>query len=281
MPMKCRACGSSKTSYSFTSSDTHGHRPVSLDQFAVYFCRSCNCYFLDHPENEPNYYSKYYPTDYYHSDPKLVKILTFLSFSLKKNQIQKHFKNKPSLSILDIGCGQGEFLRSLPNTFKKYGVEINPPASKIASQHHLKIFTGDINTINFCSNKFDCITMWHVIEHLSHPQLTLRKIHQLLKPKGILLFTTPNSQCLGFKYGQKHYFHLDSPRHLFIPCQKSLSLLLNKAGFSKYKFNYPFYDYPLDLFWSLRYSSLKYLAFPFYPIFKLLSRETISTVVYK
>ncbi|MBU3935622.1 class I SAM-dependent methyltransferase [Patescibacteria group bacterium] len=281
MTIKCRSCNSSNTNCVFNSKNIHGHHYVSADKFTIYFCRHCHTYFLDNIEKQTKYYSRYYQPNYYQSNSFLTKILMYITFTLKKIRIQKHFKKPSSISILDIGCGQGEFLSFLPNNFKKYGVEINKTASKKISAYGIKIFTGDINTTNFGSTKFDCVTMWHVLEHLPRPQLTLKKINRLLKPGGVLLFSTPNSQSLGFKYGQKHYFHLDFPRHLFIPCQKSLAMLLKTSGFSKYKFSYPFYDFPLDLFWSLRHSLLKYLVYPFYPLFKLLSPETLLTTVYK
>lgn len=44
--------------------------------------------------------------------------------------------------------------------------------------------------------KYDCIWLSHVIEHLLRPDQALQKIKELLKPEGFVLIEVPN--C-GFK----------------------------------------------------------------------------------
>jgi SAM-dependent methyltransferase len=204
-------------------------------------------------------------------------------FSQKKHLIiSRHFSKKTKIKILDIGCCRGEFLNGLPsNRFKKFGVEINPQVAKIASLSGLNIITGDINQIDFKTKKFDCITMWHVFEHLPNPSKTIQQISKILKPNGLLIFTVPNSNSIGFKYGHKNFFHLDSPRHLFIPNEKSLEKLLQQSDLTKITFKNPFLEYPLDLFWSIRKSNIKYIIYPFYLIFKIFSPELLQVTATK
>lgn len=106
-------------------------------------------------------------------------------------------------------------------------------------------------------------------------------IKRILKKDGILVISTPNTDCLGFKYGKSHWFHLDVPRHLILYNRKSLEYLLNKAGFKIIREKNIFYDFPLDLFWSIRKSWMKYFIYPFYPIFKYLSKETLLFICKK
>jgi len=202
----------------------------------------------------------------------------FKLFSQKKyKRILRHFPNKSRVKILDIGCGRGDFLNKLPsNRFQKFGVEINPQSAQIASSLGLNIITGDIDQINFHSKNFDCVTMWHVFEHLPNPSKTIQQISKILKPNGLLIFTVPNCNSIGFKYGKENFFHLDSPRHLFIPNEKSLKKLLQKSNFTNIRFENSFLDYPLDLFWSIRKTKIKYLVYPFYFIFKIFSHESLQ-----
>lgn len=282
--IRCRLCKSNNIKKAFLSPDTHGRHLNSNKTYQMYYCRSCSNYFLYNEETKKNYYKKAYPKNYYPNNGFFSKfILSILNLinHKKYKTIIKHFPEKIKIKILDVGCGTGEFLKSLPsNRFQKFGIEINPQAAQIASSLGLKIIHGDINRVNFKSNKFDCVTMWHVFEHLPNPTITIQQISKILKPNGLLIFTVPNSNSIGFKYGQENFFHLDSPRHLFIPNELSIKKFLKKSKFNNITFKNPFFDYPLDLFWSVRKKKIKYLIYPLYFVFKILSRESlqISTV---
>lgn len=180
-----------------------------------------------------------------------------------------------------MGCGIGIFLDRLNNSkFNKYGVEINEKGAKEAKKRGITVYNSDFLKLSL-HNKFDVITMWHVLEHMSEPQKVIKKAHSLLSKNGILIFAVPNSGGLGFKYGKKYWYHLDSPRHLFIPNKKNINSVLKKNHFILKRAIYEFYDYPIDLLVSLRKSRLKYLVYPLYPLFKLLSSETLTYVAQK
>lgn len=137
----------------------------------------------------------------------------------------------------------------------------------------INIYNKAIELIDFGEKKFDVITLWHVIEHLENPLKTIRKACKILSDNGILVFQVPNNGSLGFKCGKKYWFHLDSPRHLMIPNIKTINYLCTKNGLKIIRVINEFYDYPLDLFWSVRKSPIRFIVYPFYPIFKLLSKE--------
>ncbi len=287
--MECRFCQSRNAGLLFRSLDMHGRHILSSNKFDVYQCPECGVIF---PETSVNsqYYSRYYPHDYYESETKsgfVNQALLFFSIiviRLKEFEILNYtgFKGSGKIRILDIGCGAGDFLANLNSArFEKYGVEINPQGCKKCTERKLNVRAAELKDAQFNSGYFDVITMWHVLEHLNNPLDVLREARRILKAKGILIISTPDTDSLGFKYGLKNWFHLDSPRHLILYNYNSLSLLLERAGFkAEYSRNY-FYDYPLDLFWSLRESKLKYFIYPLYPFFKILGREALTIVAVK
>ncbi len=278
MSPKCRLCRSKNTQKAFISENIHGRRHLSNDKFTIYLCHHCQTYFLDKIEKSKHYYDRYYQTNYYTKPSFLANLLATPGYTNRKKTIIKLLKRSHNISILDVGCGHDKFLHSLPeNDFKKTGIDINP----LVAKNNPNIIHGDITTHNFGSTKFDCITLCQVFEHLPNPQLALKKIFHILKPTGLLLLDTPNSNSLGFKYGQKYYFHLDSPRHLFIPNPNSITLALKQAGFTKIKIINPFTSYPQDLIWSLRHSPIKFFVYPLYPIFKILSSELLTVYATK
>lgn len=272
----CRLCKSTKTSQSFISQNYHGRHLLSNHNFTVYYCQNCQAYFIDKVENSKDYRQNFYQRDYYAHQTKLSNILQTISHKLKTNIIQNKFKDYRKINLLDIGCGRGEFLDQLPKKFIKTGIDINLNLNLNLKKNSQNIIINDFNKHNFSNKKFDCITMWQVYEHLANPNLSLKKIFKLLKPGGILIFDTPNSNSLGFFYGKKYFFHLDSPRHLFIPNPKNIKLLLKTAGFINIKINKNYLDYPQDLYWSVRHSLAKLFIYPFYPFFKILSPDIIT-----
>ena len=273
--IKCRFCRSKKTIKSFKSFNTHGRHFINKEQFQLYFCKHCSSYFISNIKINSKYYSKYYTPHYYSNVTSFISKIIIYTYT-KIGYLRFFYKyHHQKLKILDIGCGRGEFLQSLPNNFIKFGAEMNSQGIEICQNLGINVYVGDINKIDFKQAKFDIITLWHVLEHLPDPKKTLKIIYSLLKPSGRLFIAVPNSNSIGFKYGRQNYFHLDSPRHLTIPNDKSIKILLTEIGFSKIRIHLSFFDSPLDLFWSIRKSPLKLIIYPFYLIFKLFNKETI------
>ncbi|MDI7184888.1 class I SAM-dependent methyltransferase [Leptospira santarosai] len=96
--------------------------------------------------------------------------------------------------LLDIGCGNGGFLRSFHELFPNWvnsGYEINEKYKEdvLSIPNVVNFYSGDFSIIK---EKYDLITLIHVLEHLSAPLDYLNKVKDLLSPNGILLIEVPN-----------------------------------------------------------------------------------------
>ncbi|MDH5573814.1 MAG: class I SAM-dependent methyltransferase, partial [Gammaproteobacteria bacterium] len=140
---------------------------------------------------------------------------------------------------------------------------------------------SSIHNIDFKNEKFDVITLWHVLEHIDDPVYLFNKLYNLLSDNGILVVQVPNSDSLGFKLGKQYWFHLDTPRHLIIYNKNSFNILCEKTGFSVSQIKNEFYDYPQDLLWSLMKSNWKYPIIPIYPVMRILSAEHLTFICKK
>lgn len=96
-----------------------------------------------------------------------------------------------SSTILDLGCYPDYLLQKLRN--KGYRV------LGICSPHE-KIKDVDVYTVNLENqmlpqkdNSVDLIIFTEVLEHLVNPNLVIKEIFRILKPKGQLILTTPNA----------------------------------------------------------------------------------------
>jgi SAM-dependent methyltransferase len=139
---------------------------------------------------------------------------------------QKPGPQKPRM-LLDIGCGDGSFLLAAQKCgWRVQGTELN---TRAARQRGLDVVTNICEIPN--TSVFDCITLWHSLEHLSDPLGTLRSIRSRLSPTGVLLISVPDIDGIQAKIFGRKWYHLDVPRHLFHYNNTSLSALLQATGF--------------------------------------------------
>lgn len=97
--------------------------------------------------------------------------------------------------LLDIGCGNGSFLRvcsqSLPG-WNLAGTEtgVKHKSDVEAIPRVERLYTSDISDI---PGQFDFISLIHVLEHIPGPATFLARTAQLLRPAGQLLVQVPDA----------------------------------------------------------------------------------------
>lgn len=252
--MKCKLCSSDNTKLLFFANNTHGRHILSCERFAIYDCEDCKVVFTD-IQIHTDYYTKYYPENYYYDKPsnavieRGLAIFKKISFFRKARLIMK-YKPKGN-KILEIGCAKGNFLHSLPAYFEKHGVEINKAANQYIKEYHkdITIYDSDIGSGHFDNSaiKFDIIVLWHVLEHITNPLIFIKSLSNLLSEEGVIILDTPNRDSIGFNLTKKLWFHLDAPRHLFYFNHKSLKELLDKYNLKVIRYSAVPFDYFHDL----------------------------------
>lgn len=101
-----------------------------------------------------------------------------------------------ALSLLDVGGGEGAFLaaakRHRPN-LKTVLVELTADAAAVAGSRGLidEVVVTDFMTWA-TADRFDCVSMLDVLEHLPDPEAALSRARGLLSPNGALLLSIPN-----------------------------------------------------------------------------------------
>lgn len=106
-------------------------------------------------------------------------------------------KSAPRASVLDIGCFNGFFVAALLHDgFRAKGIDFNRKAiAHGRSAYGLgdAIGTQTIAELVTAGERFDVITMFEVIEHLEEPSSVIEAAKALLKPGGLFIVSTPNS----------------------------------------------------------------------------------------
>lgn len=118
-----------------------------------------------------------------------------------------------AISILDIGCNQGEILDRLAARHKRYGLEINTRAAAIAKKRKGLVIWDKYNQIPH-DIKFDVIFSTDVLEHISSPSTFLAPLFNLLKDDGVLIITTGDANNLFSKAFGSKWWYCYFPEHV-------------------------------------------------------------------
>jgi SAM-dependent methyltransferase len=231
---KCPLCSSEKTEHYLQVCDNF----LSKESFELTRCSECGFIFTnDHPDETG--IGRYYDSDEYLSHNDSSGALSARLYRLSRNFMlrKKRFivNNFTALNkgfLLDIGSGSGHFINEMNRAgWNASGVEINEKARELSiSEMGVKVISPtEISSLN--SESFDCITMWHVLEHFQEPFEYASEVFRLLKPGGSLIVALPNSNSFDALHYGEYWAAYDVPRHLWHFNPVTFSLFTLKTGF--------------------------------------------------
>lgn len=135
--------------------------------------------------------------------------------------------------LLDVGAGTGVFLSFARDAgYRVTGNDIAAYAIQSIRQKGIAVIPGSIEKNKSPKVKFDIITAWDVIEHLSRFSAAFKYLQMLLKPRGFFFLTTPFTDSIDCKIlGPRWYGYKKIPEHLIFFNKKSMKFLLESYGF--------------------------------------------------
>ena len=130
-------------------------------------------------------------------------------------------------SFLDIGCGSGSFLASLPNNIKKVGIDIDQQSINMARENNTDItfLCSAFENISY-NETVDVMTMFHVLEHLQNPLQTLQRLHEIANNNTKFIVEVPIIEN-GLTNDINGFF---SAQHLTHFSRNSFKNILSLAG---------------------------------------------------
>lgn len=184
---------------------------------------------------QPKNLDKYYQTSNYisHTDQStnfFEKIYSIAKkYTLhKKTKLINQFSNNGK-TLLDIGCGTGEFLvTAKKENWTIFGVEPNKQAREKAVSKKLNVVE---NLEKLGQQKFNVISLWHVMEHLPDLKNQIKKITNLLAEEGTLIIAVPNFKSNDAIHYKEYWAAYDTPRHLWHFSQNAISELFKEQNF--------------------------------------------------
>jgi len=168
----------------------------------VRICLSCGLvqqFPLPESADLQHFYSHHYREEYkgsFEPRPKHTYRATLAAID-RLNFLKKSFECLPRRAhgvrtIFDIGAGGGEFLYLASRAgYNASGIEPNIGYSEFARNNY-EVGLDTLSLDDVTHLRADCITLFHVLEHLPSLTHTLGKLHQMTQEGGSLCLEVPN-----------------------------------------------------------------------------------------
>ena len=222
----CPVCGSGRIHYAFTK---HG--------YALNECDKCSFLFFN-PQPSDEVLAQIYDADYFLScdSDRPAESRTELKKGTAELYLDtlKKYAGPLTGRLLEIGCGQGEFLTLAREAgFEVTGVEFSMDAVERANKKlgDKCVRCGTLEEQKFQDYAFDVIVLFDVIEHVRRPLETLHEIKRLIKPDGVIFLVTPSLDSWSASLMKNEWVEFKI-EHLSYFNTRTMELALHKAGFA-------------------------------------------------
>lgn len=204
------------------------------DQFSIVECQDCHVSYLK-PKPTVEQLKRAYDESYYgygekKFNPTVEKVIDWFR-KRKAGKFSKYLPEKAK--VLDIGCGNGNFLHSLGKCgdYELHGIEPEGKSAERAKNYkEINLVEGTLEHTSFEKNYFNAISLIHVFEHLDRPKETLDIINEISHENAILWLELPNIDSWQARMFKANWLHLDPPRHLILLSPKRLKTLMKDMG---------------------------------------------------
>jgi SAM-dependent methyltransferase len=179
----------------------------------------------------PHYYAYQYASQVH---PLAARAKAWLD-RRKMGGVLRHLGRTPS-SYLDVGCGEGRYLRTLERAGvprdRLYGLELDRAIVDRLVGEGYRVACARVEDATLVEpGSIDLITMFHVVEHVDDPLATVKKLAEWLAPGGLLALETPNRASLDARLFQRTFwggYHI--PRHWSLFDTEGIERMLRLAG---------------------------------------------------
>jgi 2-polyprenyl-3-methyl-5-hydroxy-6-metoxy-1,4-benzoquinol methylase len=207
--------------------------PYNKQEYKRYECPNCDVHWWEPLKIIPEFYESEF-IEY------CIAFHEVVGTRLGENHkaFFKYFPSNVRGKLLDVGCGDGRFLRHAKEQgFEVWGIDFDKKSVENVKRNlgidtvfamSLEEFYEYAKEKNL---KFDVITFFEVLEHQDKPRGFLEMVKGLLKEGGYIAGSVPNREMVLVESFWE-YTHVDFPPHHFLRfSRKSLEKAIKLSGF--------------------------------------------------
>jgi 2-polyprenyl-3-methyl-5-hydroxy-6-metoxy-1,4-benzoquinol methylase len=217
--VSCRLCGSSDLRVLFIAERSDRQ---------VVRCRRCGFVFYD-PQPSPAQAAAFYSAHYLEDEYPAAR--THERIQLAHRRLARIEQMTGVGSLLDVGCGRGDFLvAARQRGWAVAGLDRSPAAARMAAAT-VPVFEGELTGPRPSGlEPARVVTLWDVLEHLTDPVAALVSLPRWLSPQGLLIVETQNVRSVGAAWmGRRWEQFVEFDLYHFSP--PTLRVALERAGF--------------------------------------------------
>ena len=229
----CPICGGeTRVTIAAAYDDRYGY-PGSFD---IRRCARCGHHHVPATFTEDELsalYSHYYPRGTFNLDKlKPPPELTWRAAWLRGEYASAYRWVPRGVRVLDVGCGFGQtLLYHKARGSEAYGIDADENLLRVGERFGLNVQVGLFKADRYEPASFDYVTLDQVVEHAIDPILLLRDVHEVLRPGGIVVLSTPNARSLHARLFGRRWINWHVPYHLHHFTKTSLRRAVEAAGF--------------------------------------------------
>lgn len=227
----CPICDSTRLTPFLTSKDFS----VSGETFSIVTCEGCGFHYTN-PVPPAETIGKYYKSESYvsHSASKkglINRVYHWVRWYSLRSKVRLISKLSKGRELLDVGAGTGHFLAvAKAKGWSVTGLEPDADARKLAKEVNAVELQSTERLHELPDERYDVITLWHVLEHVYELKRDLKKMVSLLKPGGTLVVAVPNMKSYDARYYKEFWAAYDLPIHLYHFQRPDIVRLMEEFG---------------------------------------------------
>ena len=150
--------------------------------------------------------------------------------------VLRRLQGSPGGRLLDVGCAYGPFLAAAREAgYQGEGLDVSQDAVEhVRGTLGIPCRRGDFEAQDgepWEEGSFDVLSMWYVIEHFRDPGRALARAARLLRPGGVLAFSTPNGAGVSARRDREAFLRSAPDDHRTVWTPRSACRALRSFGF--------------------------------------------------
>lgn len=137
----------------------------------------------------------------------------------------------PRARVLEIGAGSGKLGGILSREFDYVGIDLSDRSCREARARGVEVYRARLTSFVNTGAPFDAVAMFGVLEKMEDPQDALAKVSELLRPGGMIVIVTPDTESLLCSMSGRRWFAYDTPDGAIFYSRSGLIELLERSGY--------------------------------------------------
>jgi 2-polyprenyl-3-methyl-5-hydroxy-6-metoxy-1,4-benzoquinol methylase len=199
---------------------------------SVVVCKKCDLIQVN-PRLGEEFYDEFYDKHYrdlHDIENRIGDLDAYFDWQYKRAiEVFGDVKEDRSMQILEIGCSAGGILQYFKDCgHDVQGIDLDPRHVEYAKKKGLNVTLDTMDTVEL-KERPEYVVMSHVIEHLLDPVGVLKKVREVMHPRGHLYIECPGAGNL-LKYDMDFRKSLQLA-HVYYFSLGTLEKLIQKCGF--------------------------------------------------